>query len=127
LISIGNAGTEIASTNYWHTAHAASGLCYLSANAGTWRLLVPAPTEHLLPEMRTGTHATIEPSLQARGCVDIVFEDGTPAPFALTLDLRQIDRTLTPGECTLAVWTQAGKQLVLACAVAAGCSTPAPR
>jgi len=118
MIQIGNKGPDIASTNYWTTEHAARGFCYLSANAGTWRLLVPKVAEHLLPEMRTGNRVTIEKSIQARGCWDLVFEDGSSSPFALTIDRRQVDRTITPGQCRFAVWTESGKQLEMECLVA---------
>lgn len=65
-------------TDYWDTEHANAGLCYLSGNAGTWRLLVPEAAEGSLAEMRTGTRATIEPSLHLPGrCWDVVFDDGS--------------------------------------------------
>ena len=50
---IRNAGADIAETDYWHTEHASVGLCYLSGNAGVWRLLVPEAAEGSLAEMRT--------------------------------------------------------------------------
>ncbi len=120
MITISNDGPRITSTSYWDTDHASAGLCYLSANAGTWRLLVPEAAEGALREMRTGTRATIEPSIQAPGCWDVVFEDGTDSPFALAIDRRQVDRAMTPGTCTLAVWTSRGLQIELPCTVLAG-------
>lgn len=120
-IIIENDGQNIASTNYWQTDHAAKGLCYLSANAGAWRLLVPPAAEHYLAEMRTGKSAAIEPSIQMPGrCWDVVFEDGTDSPFALAIDKQQTDRAMEPGRCVLAVWTQAGKQLELDCEIKSG-------
>lgn len=41
MITVQNDGPDIASTNYWESAHAARGLCYLSGNAGALRLLAP--------------------------------------------------------------------------------------
>ena len=41
LITIENNGPGILSTNYWGTPHAEKGYCYLSINAGAFRLLGP--------------------------------------------------------------------------------------
>lgn len=117
MIKISNDGPNIRETNYWGTEHASAGVCYLSGNAGTLRLLVPKASEGILPEMRTGKRVYIEPSISAPECWDIVFDDGTDSPFALTLDTRQFDRAMTPGRCLLAVWTQRGKALEFACEV----------
>jgi len=117
LITVANNGPDIASTNYWQTEHAARGLCYLAANAGVLRLLVPDAAASLLAEMKTGRSVTIEPSISAHGAVDIVFEDGTDAPFALTLDRRQSDRAITVGKCKFAVWTSSGKMLEFDCKI----------
>jgi hypothetical protein len=117
MVTIENDGPLIRATNYWQTKHAAMGLCYLSGNAGAWRLLVPQRSENLLDEMCTGTRATIEPSIRLESCWDIVFEDGSDSPFSLTLDRRQVDRAMDPGECRLTVWTELGKELDLPCLV----------
>lgn len=118
MITIQNNGADIVATDYWDSEHAAAGFCYLSGNAGVWRLLVPEAAEMLLPEIRTGKSVTIEPSLHLPGQAwDVVFEDGTDAPYSLAIDKRQLDRALTPGACRLAVWTQRGKVLELACVV----------
>jgi len=120
LITVANNGPNIASTNYWQTEHAARGLCYLTANAGVLRLLVPDAAASMLAEMRTGRSVTIEPSISASGAVDIVFEDGTDTPFALTLDRRQSDRAITHGRCKFTVWTQSGKALDFDCKITRG-------
>lgn len=117
MITIENAGADLAGTNYWQTEHAGAGLCYLSGNAGTWRLLVPEAAAGMLTEMRTGKRTTIEPSLHDPRCWDIVFEDGTDTPFSIAIDKRQIDRAVEPGRCRMTVWTERGKVLDLACAV----------
>jgi hypothetical protein len=66
----------------------------------------------MLAEMRTGKGVTIEPSISEPGCTDLVFEDGTKAPFFLALDRRQIDRALEPGrKVPLIVYTRAGEQM----------------
>lgn len=113
MFHVANDGAEIADTDYWQTPHSAKGLCYLSGNAGVWRLLVPPASESMLAEMRTGRSVTIEPSIQVAGCLDVVFEDGSDAPFALAVDLKQTDRVMHSGECRVTVWTVAGKQLDL--------------
>lgn len=118
LVHIANDHAEIIETNYWSSPLAAAGLCYLSGNAGTWRLLVPQATEHLLAEMQTGKRVSIEPSLHDARCWDIVFEDGTSTPFSLAIDKQQVDRVLKNGTTKLAVWTTKGKVLELDCAVA---------
>lgn len=118
MLTIQNDGAELRTTNYWDSEHASAGLCYLSGNAGTWRLLVPEAAEGLLAEMQTGTRATIEASLYApKQCVDVVFEDGSDAPFSIAIDRRQIDRAMEPGQCLLAVWTARGKVLTLPCTI----------
>jgi hypothetical protein len=118
MIEIVNDGASIVSTNYWATEHANRGLCYLSGNAGTWRLLVPEAAEGLLPEMRTGRRAIIEPSRHLPGRAwDIVFDDGTSSPFALAVDRRQIDRAIEPGSRRLTVWTERGQVIDLQCMV----------
>lgn len=118
MIEIANDGPDIVNTNYWATEHAAKGLLYLSGNAGAWRLLVPDVAAGMIAEMRSGTSATIEPSIQVPGrCWDIVFEDGTESPFAVAIDKRQVDRAVEPGWCVLSVWTPVGKALELMCTV----------
>lgn len=118
MITIGNNGPELTQTNYWLTEHAAAGLCYLSGNADTWRLLVPPPALHLVVEMKTGHSVTIERSgAVATPAWDVIFEDGTETPFAVTVDARQVDRAMTAGSCRLTVWTELGKMLELPCEV----------
>ncbi|GAP37880.1 hypothetical protein ABXN37_22410 [Piscinibacter sakaiensis] len=117
-IKIQNDGPELRATNYWDSEQAAAGLCYLTANAGTWRLLVPEAAEGALEEMRTGRSAIIEPSIHLPGrCWDVVFDDGSDSPFSIAVDRRQVDRPMIAGHCRLAVWTARGKQLDLACEV----------
>lgn len=41
MITIANDGQRLVETNYWTLPHAQRGLCYLTANAGALRLLVP--------------------------------------------------------------------------------------
>lgn len=117
LISIGNAGPEIASTDYWDSDQARKGLMHVSPNAGVLRLLVPQKWERILPDMRTGKRVTVENSIVRRGAVDIVFEDGTQSPFFVSLDRRQFSGIPKRGTWGFSVWTQNGKQIELACQV----------
>ena len=118
LIEIANDGQMLAGTTYWQTEHASAGMCYLSGNAGAWRLLVPEAAEGLLAEMHTGRTATIEPSLHIAGNWDVVFDDGTDSPFSIALSPGQIDRALDSGPCRLTVWTEAGGRVIdLTCEV----------
>lgn len=118
MIEIANNGPDIEFTNYWATEHASAGLCYLSVNAGTLRLLVPAAAEGLIAEMKTGKRASIEPSMHDPRCIDIVFDDGTDSPFSLAIDPKQIDRALGKnGVAALTVWTSRGRELRLQCEI----------
>lgn len=113
MITIENDGQRLVKTNYWTLPHAERGFLYLSVNAGALRLLVPAGATHMLAEMRTGKSVTLEPSIREPQCIDIVFEDGTDAPFSVSLDRRQCDRALNSGPCRFMVYTPAGLQLDL--------------
>lgn len=117
MFTFANDGADIKSTNYWQSDHAKQGLIYVSTNAGVLRLLLPKASSHMLPEMRTGAFATIEPSIQSPLCWDIVFDDRSDAPFAVSVDKRQFDHALSPGKTRLAVWTEAGKQMELECSI----------
>lgn len=119
MIEIVNDGPGIVRTNYWDLEHARRGLCYLSGNAGVWRLLVPPEAETMLAEMKTGHRVSIEPSVHLAGHVDVVFEDGTDYPFSVAVDPKQVERKLEAGDCYLAVWTRRGCELTLACKVKA--------
>ncbi len=113
MIQITNDGPAITSTTYWQSDHARHGLVYASFNAGTLRLLVPTPAHWMLAEMATGQRVSIESSIREPGCWDVVFEDGTTEPFAVTLDARQFDRTPTAGDCPVTVWSEDGCRLSL--------------
>ena len=113
MLEIVNNGQALVSTNYWQTEHANVGLLYVTINAGAIRLLVPEAAEGFLAEMGTAGSVTIERSIraEAKGCVDIVFEDGTDSPFSVAIDERQIDRALGRGwEAPFTIWTQRGLQ-----------------
>ena len=108
-----NNGSLIVRTDYWDSEQASAGLCYLSGNAGDWRLLVPEAAEGLLSEMKTGRSVLIEKSVHAPGiCWDVVFEDGTETPFSIAIDKKQVDRGMSSGQCRLTVWTQGGGKVI---------------
>lgn len=92
MIVIKNNGKNIQSTNYWGTEFADAGFCYLSSNAGCLRLLVPKTIEAVIPEMRTGKNAVLKPSMaHADAAFDVVFDDGTATPLAVSLGELLID------------------------------------
>ncbi len=97
LITIKNDGNAIREINFWVSSHARKELMYLSGNAGAWRLLVPDICQIHLSEMATGKYAEMELSTHAGvPAVTIWFEDGTRTPYRLLLDLRSVDRKITP-------------------------------
>jgi hypothetical protein len=118
MLSISNKGPELVSTNFWRSEQAAQGLCYLSGNAGTWRLLVPASLEYLLAEMRTAKYVMMEQSRSSPGGTDILFEDNSDSPLLIILGRGLRDRGLgSPGRSQLDVWTESGKQFSFFCMI----------
>jgi hypothetical protein len=130
MIVISNNGSDIIETNYFDTERAQQGLFYLTANAGVWRLLVPDSQLSRLADMKTGHMVSIEDSILQdklnRKCVDIVFDDGTPAPFAITLDSQQIDRRLQCFRTKLTAWTRNGCVGEWPCVVVANVESNVP-
>lgn len=111
MITIGNNGPLLVETNYWESEWASRGVVYMTANAGAWRMLVPSASHEHLAEMRTGTSVTIEPSINVPGNMDVVFEDGTPSPFCVSMSLEQFDRPVAAGVCKFLVYSPDGLQL----------------
>ena len=96
-------------TTYWDTDEAQAGYCYLSQNAAALRLLVPEARSDWLSEVMTGKKVTIEASLTIPGCFDIVFEDGTDAPFFIALGQDSMDCKLWKTKSVpFTVWTKSG-------------------
>lgn len=107
-----NKGCDLVKTNYFDSTMGSAGLFYLSANAGVVRLLIPDNEVHRLSEMKTGKLCVITSGLyQGRSSVEIMFDDGTGAPFTLYVQAGQCDfgvgRDRTRG--TLTAWTRSGK------------------
>lgn len=118
MITIGNKGPEIDSTNYWDTEHAQSGYLYLSFNAGAARLLVPDSQLAAIKEMRTGKYVIISRGkYQGREAYELLFEDNTDNPYSIHIVAEQSDRLIPATDAgkdfIFTVWTKPGKQLEL--------------
>lgn len=112
MLEIVNAGAEIKSTNYFDTAHALRGLYYVSWNASSARVLVPDVQLGALDEMRTGRICVISRGkLYGVDALELMFDDGSDAPFALHIEMRQTDRAIIDDHQSfkVAAWTRAGK------------------
>lgn len=109
MFSIANNHQAIKTTTYWETDEAQAGYCYLSQNAAALRLLVPEARRDWLPLIMTGKKVTIEGSVLIRGCFDIVFEDGTDAPFCIALSRGLMDCALWKTKSVpFTVWNESG-------------------
>lgn len=108
---IQNDGQRVVATDYWRSAHAATGYAYLSGNAGALRLLVPRLMEpRIKPDMLPARRIVIE--AVGPGQLSIVFDDDTEAPFVLTMSTVQTDRALSPGAgIPFVVYTESGEAM----------------
>ncbi|PUV27915.1 MULTISPECIES: hypothetical protein [Cronobacter] len=116
MISVVNEGQAIKHTDYWQSEQARAGYLFLSWNAGAARLLVPDAAEALLKEMRGAQYVIISKGeLDGRAALELLFEDGSDAPFVVHMLLEQSDRLLPEdeqgGDFVVTVWTRAGSQL----------------
>lgn len=114
-IIIGNEGQAIRQTNYWDTKQAAAGLVFLSWNAGAARLLVPDAAKGLLSEMRGTKYVIISRgSYAGRDALELLFEDGSDAPFCIHIMVEQSDRMLPENEqgggFVVTIWTRGGQK-----------------
>lgn len=95
MFFIENEGQAVAGTDYWQSVQAQAGYVYLSWNAGAARLLVPDAAKHLLREMRGAEYVIISKgALHGRDALELVFEDGSDAPFVIHMLSEQCDRLL---------------------------------
>jgi hypothetical protein len=89
-----NNGPELVRTNFWTDLDL--GKIYVSLNARAFRVLLPRDLESALEEMWTAREVIITrgpwPEAKTKDGVELMFEDGSPAPFALHLDARAFDR-----------------------------------
>ena len=102
-IRVDNRGPEIAATNYWTTPHAAQGLAYLTANAGTMRVLLPdAIAQDVLAAIKTSRLVILSrgpwTARGVRDAVEILLEDDSESPYALHVDARQTERLWGPAD-----------------------------
>ncbi|MDP1817264.1 MAG: hypothetical protein Q8K92_22600 [Leadbetterella sp.] len=137
LIEIINNGQDIKSTNYWQIKHAQKGFCYLSINAGCFRLLVPPGVEHAIKEMQTAQEVIITrgpwPNQNRDDALEILFEDHSESPYVLHIVPEQVDRMPSPKDQDLvgkphkwnfSIWTEKGKVLNQLCRFRAGLNLP---
>ncbi len=116
-----NKGQAIASTNFWNSDYASEGLTYLSWNAGAGRLLLPDCQKPMLREMRSAKYVIVShgpwSEQGGREALELLFEDGTDAPFCIHMSAEQCDRqmpvTEQGGGFYIAVWTRGGMKLRL--------------
>lgn len=98
MLSIENDGPDIVSSNFWDTEYARDGYYFLSFNAGAARLLMPRQHRSALRDMRTAGEVIISrgpwPAHLREDAIELMFEDGSTAPFALHFGLEQVDRVL---------------------------------
>jgi hypothetical protein len=98
VVVIVNDGPELVSTTYWDSTEAANGFAFLSYNARTLRLLVPPPLERHLPDMTGHVRQVVLTRGQLDSIdnvIEVMFEDGSEAPFASHLDPKATDRRWT--------------------------------
>lgn len=109
MLEIVNESAKIVSTNFWDSEYDRRGLVYLSVNAGALRLLLPKnKAGEWLKEIKTSKKCVIEKSANP-GYVDLVFEDGTDAPFALSVHVeKQTDSDLALNRANLKMIVYAG-------------------
>lgn len=112
LLQFGNNGGELVETNYFDTELARNGFLYLSWNASVARLLVPDSQFFQIQEMKTGKYCVITRGLMGgRDTLEIMFEDGSNAPFVIYIDTAQTDRLIINDNkpFVVAAWTRTGK------------------
>lgn len=92
-----NDGPDIVATNFWSTPLAAAGAMFCSINAGAFRLLMPRMLEHQTADMVGReviiTHGPWPAAGQSSG-LEMMWEDGSDAPFSVFLGAGQIDRVI---------------------------------
>lgn len=113
MITITNDGPRILQTNYFDTEHAVRGFLFASWNAGALRLLVPDAQLDLVAEMQTGSSVVVTRGmLQGRDALEIMFDDGSDAPFAIHIGTEQTDRSLPDIDdgraITVTAWRRTG-------------------
>ena len=118
MITISNRGQAILSTNYWDSDHAAWGLFFLSWNAGAARLLVPDGQRSALRDMQGAREVLVSrgpwTDQGGRDALELLWEDGSDAPFCIHLLADQTDRMIPEtdqgGGLVVTAWTRGGQK-----------------
>jgi hypothetical protein len=117
MLLIQNKGQAIASTNYWDSEIATAGLVFLSWNAGAARLLIPDSQKAFVREMRSAKEVIVSRGQWSteqgpRDALELLFEDGTDAPFVIHIVSEQTDRMIPEhqqgGGFVVSAWTRGG-------------------
>ena len=103
ILSFENDGPTIVRTNFWDTVLAKKGGMYVYPNARSVRLLVPA---HHVEEVRHGINGSYEvivtrdlgPQGHCPYAMELLFEDGSAAPFSLHVGIQQSQSVPPPEE-----------------------------
>jgi hypothetical protein len=116
VITIGNDGQSIATTDFWGSELEFNGFFFLSWNAGAARLLVPDCHKASLRDMKTAAYAILSRGkYNGHDAIEILFEDNSDAPYCVQILAEQCDRLLPAheqgGGFTVAVWTREGLQI----------------
>ncbi len=105
ILQIKNNGPDIEQTNYFESDLAKRGGFYLSINAGEFRLLLPAGTEHMLVDMQTAVDVVVSRGkLAGQEAIEILFDDYSENPFSIHIGKNQIDR-LPPAQDMERKWS----------------------
>ena len=103
MLTIENAGGAITATNYFDSEPAVAGKMFLSMNAGAFRLLVPdSVAATITAEVKAAKEIIISlgpwPEAGKEKAVELLFEDGSEAPYCLHLSGEQTDRWPMPAD-----------------------------
>ena len=119
MIQLSNHGPLLTATNYWESDLARAGKVFVSINAGAIRVLLPPRLYGALTDMRAAPEcvlsrgpwpAAVAPDNLFGEAVEIMWDDGSDAPYALHLAPASFD--LLPAE------PEPGREWVLAVYVA---------
>lgn len=114
MIAVRNHGAILLWTTYWTSDLERAGQFYVSVNAGAIRILVPRRLATVINEWRPSDCVICSrgpwPDQGVEEAVELLFEDGTDAPFALHLTPASFD--MLPGppnpgrEWVLSAWVE---------------------
>lgn len=95
IITTSNHGPLIVSSTYWDSASEEAGKVWVSCNAGAIRILVPRVHRRIIHDMRMAPHVVCSrgpwPEMGLAEAVELLFDDGSDAPFALHLSPESFD------------------------------------